>query len=69
MLRSSVASEFVALFQLVAKVFEEGKNLENVICIKSGTEGRSRTDTPVKEPDFESGASTSSATPARGLIV
>ena len=30
-----------------------------------GTEGRARTDTPVKEPDFESGASTSSATPAR----
>ena len=30
-----------------------------------GTEGRNRTDTPVKEPDFESGASTSSATPAR----
>ena len=30
-----------------------------------GTEGRNRTDTPVKEPDFESGASTSSATPAQ----
>ena len=30
-----------------------------------GTEGRDRTGTPVKEPDFESGASTSSATPAR----
>ena len=32
---------------------------------KYGTEGRNRTGTPVKEPDFESGASTSSATPAR----
>ena len=30
-----------------------------------GTEGRNRTGTPVKEPDFESGASTSSATPAQ----
>jgi hypothetical protein len=29
-----------------------------------GTEGRNRTDTPSREPDFESGASTSSATPA-----
>ena len=28
-----------------------------------GTDGRTRTDTP-KEPDFESGASTNSATPA-----
>ena len=37
-------------------------NLE-VLCY--GTEGRNRTDTPVKEPDFESGASTSSATPAQ----
>jgi hypothetical protein len=33
--------------------------------IERGTEGRNRTGTPVKEPDFESGASTSSATPAR----
>ena len=33
-----------------------------ILC---GTEGRDRTGTPVKEPDFESGASTSSATPAR----
>jgi hypothetical protein len=30
-----------------------------------GTEDRNRTGTPVKEPDFESGASTSSATPAQ----
>lgn len=37
-------------------------NLE-MLCY--GTEGRNRTDTPVKEPDFESGASTSSATPAQ----
>ncbi len=33
-----------------------------------GTEGRNRTGTPVKEPDFESGASTSSATPAFSLV-
>ena len=33
-----------------------------------GTEGRNRTGTPVKEPDFESGASTSSATPARAGV-
>ena len=32
--------------------------------ISNGAEGRSRTDTPVKEPDFESGASTNFATPA-----
>ncbi len=37
---------------------------EPVINEMSGTEGRNRTGTPVKEPDFESGASTSSATPA-----
>ncbi len=30
----------------------------------AGTEGRNRTGTPLREPDFESGASTSSATPA-----
>ena len=33
---------------------------------RSGTEGRSRTDTGFTPPDFESGASTSSATPAQG---
>ena len=38
--------------------------LNKVLC-SVGTEGRARTDTPVKEPEFESGASTSSATPAR----
>ena len=32
--------------------------------IKDGTEGRNRTGTPLREPDFESGASTSSATGA-----
>ena len=32
--------------------------------IELGTEGRTRTDTPLREPDFESGASTSFATPA-----
>ena len=31
-----------------------------------GTEGRTRTDTELPQPDFESGASTSFATPARG---
>ena len=33
--------------------------------LQTGTEGRNRTDTPLQEPDFESGASTSSATPAQ----
>ena len=32
--------------------------------LQIGTEGRIRTDTPLLEPDFESGASTSFATPA-----
>ena len=32
--------------------------------IKIGTEGRTRTDTVLPPPDFESGASTSFATPA-----
>ena len=36
---------------------------------KAGSPGRNRTGTPVKEPDFESGASTSSATPARASAV
>ena len=39
------------------------------VCVNAnhavGTEDRNRTGTPVKEPDFESGASTSSATPAQ----
>ena len=40
------------------------------IGLLCGTEGRNRTGTPVKEPDFESGASTSSATPAQqGAII
>ena len=38
--------------------------LNKVLC-SVGTEGRARTDTPVKEPDFESGASTSFATQAK----
>ena len=42
--------------------FTVGYVFENTLC---GTEGRNRTGTPVKEPDFESGASTSSATPAQ----
>ena len=37
----------------------------NKVLCAHGTEGRARTGTRVKEPDFESGASTSSATPAR----
>ena len=35
----------------------------------NGTEGRSRTDTVSPPPDFESGASTNSATPAQALII
>ena len=35
----------------------------------NGTEGRNRTDTVSPPPDFESGASTSSATPAQALII
>ena len=34
-----------------------------------GTEGRNRTDTVSPPPDFESGASTSSATPAQWAII
>ena len=33
----------------------------------AGTEGRTRTDTGLPQPDFESGASTNFATPARSL--
>ncbi len=33
---------------------------------ENGASGGNRTHTPVREPDFESGASTSSATEARG---
>ena len=35
----------------------------------NGTEGRSRTDTVSPPPDFESGASTNSATPAHAAII
>ena len=35
----------------------------------SGTEGRTRTDTVSPPPDFESGASTNSATPAQAHII
>ncbi len=35
----------------------------------NGTEGRSRTDTVSPPPDFESGASTNSATPAQAPII
>lgn len=34
------------------------------IRTNNGTEGGSRTHTPLREPDFESGASANSATPA-----
>ena len=37
--------------------------------ILNGTEGRNRTDTVSPPPDFESGASTSSATPAQAHII
>ena len=36
-----------------------------LIMALSGTWDRNRTDTPVKEPDFESGASTNFATQAQ----
>ncbi len=35
----------------------------------NGTEGRTRTDTMSPSPDFESGASTNSDTPARVVII
>lgn len=38
--------------------------LNQVLAKNNGTEGRNRTDTVSPPPDFESGASTSSATPA-----
>ena len=38
--------------------------LRTVTKLLNGTEGRNRTDTVSPPPDFESGASTSSATPA-----
>lgn len=38
--------------------------LNQMLIPKNGTEGRNRTDTVSPPPDFESGASTSSATPA-----
>ena len=37
------------------------------IMILNGTEGRTRTDTVLPPPDFESGASTSFATSARSM--
>ena len=39
--------------------------LRTVAKYLNGTEGRSRTDTVSPLPDFESGASTNSATPAQ----
>lgn len=38
--------------------------LNQELAKEYGTEGRNRTGTSVRKPDFESGASTSSATPA-----
>ena len=38
--------------------------LNQELAKEYGTEGRDRTGTSVRKPDFESGASTSSATPA-----
>ncbi len=43
--------------------------LRGEITSLNGTEGRSRTDTVSPPPDFESGASTNSATPAQALII
>ena len=51
----------------LAEKNEGYKSLEKAITVQDdrcGTEGRNRTGTSVKIPDFESGASTSSATPA-----
>ena len=43
--------------------------LRTVTRVFNGTEGRNRTDTVSPPPDFESGASTSSATPAQWAII
>ena len=44
--------------------------LRAVVKCLNGTEGRNRTDTMSPSPDFESGASTNSATPAfAGMII
>jgi hypothetical protein len=43
--------------------------LKTVLKCLNGTEGRSRTDTVSPPPDFESGASTNSATPAHENII
>ena len=43
--------------------------LRTVINRLNGTEGRIRTDTMSPSPDFESGASTNSATPAHEVII
>lgn len=42
------------------------ESMRAVIKLLIGTEGRTRTDTMSPSPDFESGASTNSATPAQG---
>lgn len=43
--------------------------LRTVTKCLNGTEGRTRTDTMSPSPDFESGASTNSATPAQAAII
>jgi hypothetical protein len=43
--------------------------LRTIVKCLNGTEGRTRTDTMSPSPDFESGASTNSATPARAVII
>lgn len=43
--------------------------LKTVKKTLNGTEGRTRTDTVSPPPDFESGASTNSATPAQWGII
>ncbi len=45
------------------------ESMRAVIKLLIGTEGRTRTDTMSPSPDFESGASTNSATPAHAAII
>ncbi len=51
--------------QLVFSIRLKINKKETVLKFFNGTEGRSRTDTVSPPPDFESGASTNSATPAK----
>ena len=56
-------------FTCIYSIDWQGAIFDEIVCIEErgheyGTEGRNRTGTSVRKPDFESGASTSSATPA-----